>query len=110
MTDIQNNYENTIINLKKKLDKMTEILYLLVDSNHKSFDEVEDQLKISKKPLNSRAENNRIEFYPESKVEKKSVPIDKIKWSESYSEYYPNEYTSENVLYNLSADIELLNK
>ncbi|RNA06319.1 transient receptor potential cation channel subfamily M member 2-like [Brachionus plicatilis] len=104
LTEIQNNNENTIKILQKKLD-------LLVEGEvKKSFEEIQDQTKISKNPLKSIAENNRIEYYPESKVAKKLVPFGKVKWSELYTEYYPNEYTSENVLYNLTADAELLNK
>lgn len=104
ITEIQRNQETVIQFLKTKLDSMVN------DDRKIESDEVEDHNKISKHPLKSRRENTRVEFYPESNVEIKMIPLDKISWSKSYKEYCPNEYTSQDILYNLAADVELLNK
>jgi len=48
-------------------------------------------------------------IYPNTKIYRSLVPSSKKSWNVNFENYFPIKYTSNEVIYNSNADIDLLN-
>ncbi|CAF0919426.1 unnamed protein product [Brachionus calyciflorus] len=105
MTDSQSNLANRMKNLEQKMDKILSLL-----GHNQDDDNVKNPVKQLTSRFSSADKVKPIEYYSDSNVEIVHVPYEKKEWTVRYDNYFPNQYTSIDVLYSLSADFDLLKK
>jgi hypothetical protein len=70
-------------------------------------------MDVSIKPTQMSSMSNQYDkikmIYPNTKIYRSLVPSSKKSWSVNFENYFPVKYTSNEVVYNTNADIDLLN-
>ncbi len=78
-----------------------------------ALNNVKTEMDESIKPINRSVTLDQYDkikiIYPNTKIYRSWIPVNKRSWSIVYDNYFPIKYTSNEVISNINADIDILN-